>query len=80
MTATRSVRKGSPVMNIHEYQAKKLLANYGVATLKGGVAYTADEAEHVAKELGGPIWVVSRRSMRRYISSGPSPTLNPPTS
>ena len=45
-------------MNIHEYQAKKLLAKYGVATLKGGVAYTADEAEHVAKELGGPVWVV----------------------
>ena len=45
-------------MNIHEYQAKKLLAKYGVATLKGGVAYTPDEAEHVAKELGGPVWVV----------------------
>jgi succinyl-CoA synthetase beta subunit len=45
-------------MNIHEYQAKKLLAKYGVATLKGGVAYTADEAEQIAKELGGPVWVV----------------------
>ena len=45
-------------MNIHEYQAKKLLAKYGVAVLRGGVAYTADEAEQVAKELGGPIWVV----------------------
>ena len=45
-------------MNIHEYQAKKLLAKYGVATLKGGVAYTPAEAEHVAKELGGPVWVV----------------------
>jgi succinyl-CoA synthetase beta subunit len=45
-------------MNIHEYQAKKLLAKYGVAILKGNVAYTPDEAEHVAKELGGPIWVV----------------------
>jgi len=45
-------------MNIHEYQAKQLLAKYGVALLKGGVAYTAQEAEAVAKELGGPIWVV----------------------
>ena len=45
-------------MNIHEYQAKQLLANYGVAVLKGGVAYTAQEAENVAKDLGGPIWVV----------------------
>jgi succinyl-CoA synthetase beta subunit len=45
-------------MNIHEYQAKLLLAKYGVATLKGGVAYTAAEAENIAKELGGPVWVV----------------------
>ncbi len=45
-------------MNIHEYQAKQLLQRYGVAVLKGGVAYTPAEAEAVAKELGGPIWVV----------------------
>jgi len=45
-------------MNIHEYQAKSLLAKYGVPVPKGGVAYTADEAEKVAKELGGPVWVV----------------------
>ena len=45
-------------MNIHEYQAKSLLAKYGVPVPKGGVAYTVDEAEKVAKELGGPVWVV----------------------
>ena len=45
-------------MNIHEYQAKQLLAKYGVAVPKGGVAYTADEAVKVAEELGGPVWVV----------------------
>ena len=49
-------------MNIHEYQAKQLLAKFGVATLKGGVAYTPDEALHVAKELAkdqaNPVWVV----------------------
>lgn len=45
-------------MNIHEYQAKKLLAGYGVAVLKGGVAYTAVEAEQIARDLGGPVWVV----------------------
>ncbi|MGO8866645.1 MAG: ADP-forming succinate--CoA ligase subunit beta [Alphaproteobacteria bacterium] len=45
-------------MNIHEYQAKTLLAKYGVAVPRGGVAYTAAEAEQVAKELGGPVWVV----------------------
>jgi succinyl-CoA synthetase beta subunit len=45
-------------MNIHEYQAKRLLAKYGVAVPRGGVAYTAREAEKVAKELGGTTWVV----------------------
>ncbi|NYZ15151.1 ADP-forming succinate--CoA ligase subunit beta [Azospirillum sp. RWY-5-1] len=45
-------------MNIHEYQAKALLKTYGVAVPRGGVAHTADEAETVARELGGPVWVV----------------------
>ncbi len=45
-------------MNIHEYQAKQLLAGYGVAVPRGGVAYTRPEAETVAKDLGGPVWVV----------------------
>jgi succinyl-CoA synthetase beta subunit len=45
-------------MNIHEYQAKTLLKKYGVAVPRGGVAYTPAEAEQVAKDLGGPVWVV----------------------
>ncbi len=45
-------------MNIHEYQAKGLLAKYGVAVPRGGVAFTAEEAVTVAKQLGGPVWVV----------------------
>ncbi len=45
-------------MNIHEYQAKALLADYGVATLQGRVAYTPEEAEQAARALGGPVWVV----------------------
>jgi len=45
-------------MNIHEYQAKRLLAEFGVAVPNGKVAYTAPEAEAVAKELGGSVWVV----------------------
>jgi succinyl-CoA synthetase beta subunit len=45
-------------MNIHEYQAKQVLSKCGVRVVKGAVAYTAMEAEAVAKELGGPIWVV----------------------
>ncbi|KZD08275.1 succinate--CoA ligase subunit beta [Oceanibaculum pacificum] len=45
-------------MNIHEYQAKQLMAKYGVAVPKGGVAYTAEEASKIAKDLGGPVYVV----------------------
>ena len=45
-------------MNIHEYQAKALLAKYSVAVPRGHVAYTPAEAEEAARELGGPVWVV----------------------
>lgn len=45
-------------MNIHEYQAKEVLRRYGVATLKGKVANTPEEAVAAAKEIGGSIWVV----------------------
>src|SRR4051812_49243824 len=38
-------------MNIHEYQAKELLQKFGVATTRGKVASTADEAEQIAKEI-----------------------------
>ncbi len=45
-------------MNIHEHQAKGLLAEYGVTVPRGGVAYTVEEAESTAKDLGGSVWVV----------------------
>ncbi|MEQ9814526.1 MAG: ADP-forming succinate--CoA ligase subunit beta [Azospirillaceae bacterium] len=45
-------------MNIHEYQAKGLLKEYGVAVPEGGVAYTPHEAVEVAKGLPGPVYVV----------------------
>jgi succinyl-CoA synthetase beta subunit len=45
-------------MNIHEYQAKELLAKFGVAVPSGGIAYTAGEAVEVARRLGGEAWVV----------------------
>ncbi len=45
-------------MNIHEYQAKQVLAKHGVAVPRGAVAYTAEEAEAVARDLGGQLWVV----------------------
>jgi succinyl-CoA synthetase beta subunit len=39
-------------MNIHEYQAKQLLQKFDVATTRGRVAATLDEAEQIARELG----------------------------
>ena len=39
-------------MNIHEYQGKELLEKFGVATTRGKVASTPDEAEAIARELG----------------------------
>ena len=39
-------------MNIHEYQAKELLQKFDVATTRGTVASTLDEAEQIARELG----------------------------
>ncbi len=45
-------------MNIHEHQAKELLARYGVAVPRGGAVFSVDEAVKVANELGGPVWVV----------------------
>jgi len=45
-------------MNIHEYQAKAVLAKYGVAVPRGFAAFSADEAVDAAKKLGGPVYVV----------------------
>ncbi len=45
-------------MNIHEYQAKSLMSRYGVAVPRGAVAYTAEEAESAARNLGGSVWAV----------------------
>jgi succinyl-CoA synthetase beta subunit len=45
-------------MNIHEYQGKELLRQYGVAVPDGAVAWTPEEAAAVAARLGGPIAVV----------------------
>ncbi|KGJ22060.1 ADP-forming succinate--CoA ligase subunit beta [Paracoccus sanguinis] len=45
-------------MNIHEYQAKALLKDYGVPVSDGRVVLKADEAKRAASELDGPLWVV----------------------
>jgi succinyl-CoA synthetase beta subunit len=44
-------------MKIHEYQAKQILAKYGVPVPRGSVAYTVAEAVAAAKELGGSVVV-----------------------
>lgn len=45
-------------MNIHEYQAKALLKEYGAPVADGVPIFSADEAEAAAQKLGGPLWVV----------------------
>jgi succinyl-CoA synthetase beta subunit len=45
-------------MNIHEYQAKAVLKEFGVPVPRGVPAFTVDEAVKAANDLGGPVWVV----------------------
>ena len=45
-------------MNIHEYQAKAILKEFGVPVSRGVPVLNAADAEAAAKELGGPLWVV----------------------
>jgi len=45
-------------MDIHEYQAKKILSDFGVTIPRGGIAYSPENAENKAREIGGNKWVV----------------------
>lgn len=45
-------------MDIHEYQSKEILAEYGIPILAGGLAYSPEQAAYRAIELGGEVWVV----------------------
>ncbi len=45
-------------MNIHEYQAKAVLREFGVPVPRGMAAFSVEEAEKAARDLGGPVWVV----------------------
>jgi malate-CoA ligase subunit beta len=45
-------------MDIHEYQAKKILSDFGVNIPRGGIAYSPENAEFKAREIGGSKWVV----------------------
>jgi len=45
-------------MDIHEYQAKKILKDFGVNIPRGGIAYSPENAEFKAREIGGSKWIV----------------------
>jgi len=45
-------------MDIHEYQAKEILAGFGVPIPRGGLAYSPEQAAYRAREIGGLSWVV----------------------
>ncbi|MEE9194898.1 MAG: malate--CoA ligase subunit beta [Alphaproteobacteria bacterium] len=45
-------------MDVHEYQAKELLSNFGVPIPRGGLAYSPEQAVYRAREIGGGHWVV----------------------
>ncbi|WP_420583694.1 malate--CoA ligase subunit beta [Ruegeria sp.] len=45
-------------MDIHEYQAKELLSNFGVEVPSGALAYSPEQAAYRARELGGDKWIV----------------------
>jgi succinyl-CoA synthetase beta subunit len=51
-------KKAEPQMKIHEYQAKAILARYGVTTPRGEVAFTKEEAREAAQRLKAPVVVV----------------------
>jgi succinyl-CoA synthetase beta subunit len=58
MENEEALGRGRDVMNIHEYQAKAVLRDYGVAVPRGYPALSIDEAIKAADELDGPVWVV----------------------
>ncbi len=47
-------------MKLHEYQSKQIFSRYGIPIPKGRIAVTAQEAEHIAEELGGRVVIKSQ--------------------
>lgn len=45
-------------MDIHEYQSKEILSEYGIPIAAGGLAYSPEQAVYRATEIGGSLWVV----------------------
>ena len=64
-------------MNIHEYQAKAVIREFGAPVSAGHAAFSADEAVKAAESLGGPVWVVKSqihaggRGKGRFTELGP---------
>ena len=44
-------------MDIHEYQAKEILSDFGVKVPNGGLAYSPEQAAYRAREMGGDKWL-----------------------
>src|SRR6266576_1982208 len=58
MRESSALSRASPAMNIHEYQAQELLQKFGVATPRGKVAFSPEEAEQIAREIAPAVIVV----------------------
>src|SRR5687768_16842720 len=64
-------------MNIHEYQAKELLAKFGVPVPAGHAAMSVDEAVEAANRLPGPLWVVKAQILAGGRGKGKFQELGP---
>lgn len=79
-SVVRHVLKGVGDLKIHEYQAKDILARYGIPVQPGRVAQTPEEAEAIARDLGGPVVIkaqvyVGGRGKAGGIQFGDTPEL-----
>ena len=57
-------------MDIHEYQAKELLAQFGVPVPRGGLVYSPEQAAYRARDIGGEAWVVKAQNPFRRARQG----------
>jgi hypothetical protein len=73
-------------MNVHEYQAKELLAKHGIAVPAGHAALSVGEAVEAAKKLPGPLYVVKAqihaggRGKGKFKELGPDASTSPTAS
>jgi malate-CoA ligase subunit beta len=58
MQANQWMQAREAGMDIHEYQAKEILARFGVPIPRGGLAYNPEQASYRCTEIGGAAWVV----------------------